>query len=340
MLLMIGFSVFILSFLLTAGIRKYALKLSLLDIPNHRSAHRLPIPRGGGVAIAFSFLLAVLLLYQGQLVSVTLTWVLLLSGIFIGVLGLLDDICNIPASYRILMHFSTAILVLYGLGGMPVIKILDYVLPTGIFINILAVVYLVWLLNLYNFMDGIDGLAGVEALSVCLGGAFLYWLNANDRLMILPLMLAVSVAGFLCWNFPKARIFMGDVGSGFLGMILGVLSIQAASIRGQLFLGWLILLGVFIVDATWTLLQRAWRGEKVYEAHSTHAYQQAARVLKSHPKTTCLVLAINVFWLFPLAVLVECNQIQPFLGLFVAYIPLVFLAIKLGAGKRENAIIS
>ena len=192
------------------------------------------------------------------------------------------------------------------------------------------------MLNLYNFMDGIDGLASVEALCVCLGACLLYGLTGHGDLMWAPLLLAVSVAGFLCWNFPPARIFMGDAGSGFLGVMLGVLSLQAAWAAPQLFWGWLILLGVFVVDATFTLSRRLIRGDKVYEAHRSHAYQFASRLYGRHLPVTLAVGLINLFWLLPIAVAVACFGLDGTLGLIVAYVPLVFLAIKFHAGELET----
>src|SRR5690606_30192313 len=118
-------------------------------------------------------------------------------------------------------------------------------------------------------------------------GAILYALLETASLTDLPLlMLAASVLGFLAWNFPPARIFMGDAGSGFLGIALGILSLQAAWIAPTLFWAWQILLGVFVVDATFTLLRRLLRGEKVYEAHRSHAYQYASRRFGRHLPVT------------------------------------------------------
>ncbi|MCF8976462.1 glycosyl transferase, partial [Pseudomonas edaphica] len=137
------------------------------------------------------------------------------------------------------------------------------------------------------------------------------------------------------WNFPKARIFMGDAGSGFLGITLGVLSLQAAWVSPQLLWSWLILLGVFITDATWTLLRRLLRGDKVYEAHRSHAYQFASRQFGKHAPVTLVVAAINIGWLLPMALLVGNGTVDGFLGLLVAYLPLIALAVKFRAGEKE-----
>ena len=196
-------------------------------------------------------------------------------------------------------------------------------------------VYLVWLLNLYNFMDGIDGIASVEAICVCVGGALLYVLLGKPDLALLPLMLAAAVAGFLFWNFPPARIFMGDAGSGFLGIVLGIMSIQAGWVDPALFWSWVILLGVFVVDATFTLVRRLLRGDKVYEAHRSHAYQYASRHYGRHLPVTLAVGVINLAWLLPIALLVGTGRVDGVIGVVVAYAPLVLLAIKFHAGELE-----
>jgi len=150
-------------------------------------------------------------------------------------------------------------------------------------------------------------------------------------------MLAAAVLGFLLWNFPPARIFMGDAGSGFLGIVLGVLSLQAAWTNPLLLWAWLILLGVFIVDATLTLLRRLLRGEKVYEAHRSHAYQYASRRFGRHLPVTMAVAALNLVWLLPLAMLVAVGWLDGLLGVLVAYAPLVVLAWRFDAGRAEAA---
>jgi Fuc2NAc and GlcNAc transferase len=193
----------------------------------------------------------------------------------------------------------------------------------------LAAIYVVWLLNLTNFMDGIDGIAGIETITVCLGGILLYAVAApGATAWLAPLVLAVATAGFLVWNWPPAKIFLGDAGSGFLGLMLAALSLQAARLAPDLFWGWIVLLGVFVVDATVTLIGRVTQGEKLYEAHRSHAYQYAARRW-THQPVTLAVGAINLFWLLPAALLVARDSLDGALGVVVAYLPLVTTVIWL-----------
>lgn len=327
-------TVFLLSLFLTWYLRHYALARNILDIPNSRSSHLVPMPRGGGLAFIITFLVAIPFIAYFGFVVIPVSGALVGAGLFVAALGFFDDHGHIAAHLRLLGHFSASIFVLYWLGGMPSISLGGWILTSGVWLNILMVIYLVWLLNLYNFMDGIDGIAGVEALSVCLGGAFIYWLHGDYALIGLPMVLAAAVAGFLWWNFPSARIFMGDAGSGFLGLILGILSIQAAAVNPQFFWSWLILLGVFIVDTTVTLLCRLHRGCKLYEAHRNHAYQHAVCYFGGHFGVTFRVLMINIFWLLPMAILVATGFLSGSTGLFIAYVPLIILAVKFKAGRE------
>ncbi|MES2817358.1 MAG: glycosyltransferase family 4 protein [Pseudomonadota bacterium] len=324
-----------LSFLLTGALRHYALARSLMDIPNARSSHSVPTPRGGGVAIVLSFLLVLPLLVLTDSLSWSMTWALLGAGSGVAVLGFLDDHGHIAARWRLLGHAVAAAWALYWLQGLPPLDLLGVRLDLGWAGHVLAALYLVWLLNLYNFMDGIDGIASVEAICICLGGGLLYGLTGNPALASAPLLLAAAVVGFLIWNFPPARIFMGDAGSGFLGIALGVLSLQAAWVAPQLVWSWLILLGVFVVDATFTLLRRLLRGEKVYEAHRSHAYQYASRQAGRHLPVTLAVAAINLLWLLPMALWVGLGKVEGLVGLALAYLPLLGLAVRFHAGARE-----
>ncbi|UVL28176.1 MraY family glycosyltransferase [Pseudomonas donghuensis] len=324
------------SLLVTGLLRRYALSRSLIDVPNARSSHSVPTPRGGGVAIVLSFLAALPLGWFDGILSTEVFAALLGGGALVAVIGFMDDHGHIAARWRLLGHFSAAAWALFWLGGLPPLEVFGFTLDLGLLGTVLAAFYLVWMLNLYNFMDGIDGLASVEAICATLGMCIIYLFSGNSGLIWPALALSLAVSGFLFWNFPPARIFMGDAGSGFLGITLAILSLQAAFADSQLFWAWLILLSVFIVDATVTLIRRLMHGQKVYEAHRTHAYQYAARHYGSHLPVTLAVLAINLFWLMPLAWAVTCLGLDGGIGLIVAYAPLVALAVKFGAGKPEK----
>lgn len=296
----------------------------------------MPTPRGGGVAIVVSYLAALAGLYGAGELGFEIFIALFGAGSLIAALGFLDDHGHIAARWRLAGHFLASAWGLFWLGGLPVITLFSVPVNLGLIGDVLATIYLVWLLNLYNFMDGIDGIASVEAVCVCLGAALIYALNNHFAYIWLPILLAAAVVGFLFWNFPVARIFMGDAGSGFLGMTLGILSIQAATISSQLLWSWLILLGVFIVDATVTLIRRLVRGDKVYEAHRSHAYQFASRQFGKHLPVTSAVGVINLCWLLPIAIWVGSFGMDGLTGVLIAYVPLIALAIRFRAGELEK----
>jgi len=324
-----------LSALLTALLRRYALARNLLDRPNERSSHSVPTPRGGGAAIALTFCVCIAALLALGQVSPAAAWAVLGAGAWVALIGFFDDHIHIAARWRLLAHFLAAAWALSWLGGMPTVLWLGAPLDLGWVGDILAVVLLVWLLNLYNFMDGIDGIAAVEAITVALGGAALWWIAAGSSDAIVPVVVAAAAAGFLVWNFPPARIFMGDVGSGFLGLTFGVLAVWSGMQAGQLFWCWIILLAVFVVDATVTLVRRVMRGEPFYEAHRSHAYQYASRRHGEHRVVTLAVGAINLLWLLPIAALVALGRVDGLLGVALAYAPLVVIAFRYNAGAKE-----
>lgn len=323
------------AFFLTWLLRRYAVARSLMDIPNERSSHTVPTPRGGGVAIVLTFLAAVMVLAFLGLMEKPSALGLIGAGALVAVVGFMDDHRHIAARWRLLAHFLGAAWILYWMQGLPTLVLFGIALNLGWVGYGLVALLLVWLLNLYNFMDGIDGIAGIEAVTVGIGGALLYSLVGQGAMAIAPLALAAVVAGFLYWNFPPAKIFMGDAGSGFLGIVIGGLTLQAAWIEPQLFWGWLILLGVFVVDATFTLIRRLLRGDKVYEAHRSHAYQFASRKLGAHLPVSLAVLTINIIWLLPCACAVALGYVDGALGLLIAYVPLVLLVARFKAGEIE-----
>lgn len=205
---------FVLSFVLTYLMRMYALKKNIIDSPNERSSHTMPTPRGGGVAVVISYLLSLAgLIYLGYLTP-SIGIIVIVAGFIIALLGFLDDHGHINALVRLAIHFMVAIGVVVALGGFTEVTIFNG-LQLGFVANIIAVLFLVWLLNLYNFMDGINGIASIEAITSVLSMALIYWvLNSTLNSQVLSLM-AATVFGFMLWNFPKAKIFMGDACSGF-----------------------------------------------------------------------------------------------------------------------------
>jgi Fuc2NAc and GlcNAc transferase len=320
---------------LTALVRRYAMRTNLLDYPNGRSSHHVPTPRGGGAAIVASFMPLVLAMGLFGFIEQRLMVAALGAGALVALLGFLDDRSSLPARVRFAGHALAAAWCVGWMNGIPHVPIFGYTVDLGLAGPLLCGLFIVWTINLFNFMDGIDGIASVEAITTGLGGALLWWLAGSGSSWIAALVFASCVGGFLAWNFPSAKIFMGDAGSGFLGLILALLSLWSGQAAPALFWGWFVLIGCFMVDATTTLVRRVSRGEVFYEAHRSHAYQYAARKHGSHCWVTLSVGAINVFWLLPIAALVALRHVDGVIAVIVAYAPLVWLAFHYHAGDRR-----
>jgi Fuc2NAc and GlcNAc transferase len=255
------------------------------------------------------------------------------AGSLVTLVGFLDDHRPVAARWRLFAHFSAAVWALFWLGGVPPLSFTGGAVELGWAGDALTILALVWMLNLYNFMDGIDGLAGLEGVTVCLGAVLLYALNPiSNSAWELPTLLGVATLGFLLWNLPPAKIFMGDAGSGFLGLMLGIFAVHASSLSPDWIWSWVILLGAFIVDATVTLVRRLLRGQSATKAHRSHAYQHAAQHFQSHGTVTLAVAAINVLWLIPLALFVGTGRVNGMVGTVIAYVPLIWLSVRFDAG--------
>ncbi len=318
------------SWITTGWFRMYAISRQMVDVPNERSSHRVATPRGGGGAMVLATTMA-LAWWSWITGSATLPGVLI-GGLVVAGVGFLDDHRHVPPFIRLAGHSLAAVLAVAALGGLtPGMDASGA--RTGLAGALLAVVFVVWFINLTNFMDGIDGLAGVQTITVCAVGAALSELTApGSKLWIEPAVLGAASVGFLVWNWPPARVFMGDVGSGFVGFMVAVVTLRAAIVTPVLGWCWLILSGVFIVDATFTLARRAARADRLFTAHRCHAYQHLA-VAWGHSPVTLLVAAINVCWLTPVALLVAFNYISGPAGLLIAYLPLTIGAARFGAGS-------
>lgn len=324
--------------IVTTGLmRRYALRKNLIDVPNVRSSHVSPTPRGGGVAIVTGFFASILLLTGLGLLDTAIWPALFIGGGAMALVGFLDDCWHLRASVRFGVHVAAALLVVTMLGGLPERALANWGLH-GVWIgSLIALLALVWVTNLFNFMDGIDGIAGSEAVFVSGAGALLNWAQSGPPgLTAAMLCLAAASLGFLRWNWPPARIFMGDVGSGFLGFTLVLFALIAIQRGTMPFEVWAILGGFFLVDATITLLRRIVRGDRWFEAHRMHAYQWLARRWKAHLPVTLSVSVLNLTWLFPWAWLAARMPDHARYFLAAALAPLIVLVIFIGAGRKEG----
>lgn len=219
-------------------------------------------------------------------------WAFFVGGSAVALMGWIDD--HRPmAGWRPLLHLMAAIWVIFLIGGFPSINVGIGTIYLGWFGSVLAVLGGVWLTNLYNFMDGIDGIAAVEAITVGSMGGFLLAISDARGLALISWSIVAVSAGFLVWNWPPAKIFMGNVGSEFLGFSFAILILTSERSGAVPVLVWLLPLGVFVGDATFVLIKRLLKGEKVWEAHRTHFYQRAIQAGASHRKVTITVIGIN-----------------------------------------------
>jgi Fuc2NAc and GlcNAc transferase len=335
MIIIVSLALLVASGFITRQLVMNSHRFSKMDIPNERSSHQTPTPRGGGLSCVATSIVGFLLLILDNTLDRTDLLALCFAGIIVAITGHLDDRQKISgAMIRLVLHAIGAIVLMIGIGFPSQISIFDQAVNTGIIGSILGVIYLMWLLNLFNFMDGTDGIAASEAIFVCVAGAILNYHTLSDiNLSAAAVVLAASTFGFILYNWSPAKIFMGDVGSGYLGIVIGGLSLIAANQDPELLWMWIILLAVFVSDATITLICRLLRKQKPHVAHRSHAYQHLAIRFNSHAKVALLVLAINVAWLFPIAFLVANKQLVGTTGVVIAYIPLLIAALVLGAGK-------
>ncbi len=315
----------------------WAPKLAMIDVPNKRSSHQQPTPRGGGIGVVVAVLAAIAVLFAFDQISGGIASAFVAGGL-VGFVGFIDDRVGLSATRRLLVQVGAAMIAVAcvfnwfpaGTMGAMSWSALDWR-------ALLAVVAIVWATNLFNFMDGIDGIAGSEAVFFGIAGAALGWMDQiPDGLEIIWLCLAASSLGFLLFNWPPAKIFMGDVGSGFLGFAAATLAIVTSRASHIPVETWIILGGAFLVDASVTLLRRLLRGDRWYAAHRIHAYQHLSRRWCSHLRVTLASIAVNVLWLFPWAWYAAAHPSRALTCMVAAIVPLVVLVLMSGAGAIEE----
>lgn len=296
------------SALLAYGALRFAARRNMLDVPGARSLHDAPTPRGGGIAIVLCVLAAAAWSTMiGDLPAGTGA-ALVAGGAIVATLGWIDDRRGLPAAVRGAGYLAAACLGAWLAGGLPRVTLGPVVLHTGFAGLPLAALGIAWLTNLYNFMDGADGIAAGQGISAGIFGAVLFALGGDTGAALVCVVIAASCAGFLLFNFPPARLFMGDTGSCLLGFVFGVLALHGELTGSVPLCAWLILLLWFVMDASLTLARRMVRGEKWYSPHRTHAYQLLVQSGLGHRGLLLRFLLINGFLLGPLAlVAVRCG---------------------------------
>jgi UDP-N-acetylmuramyl pentapeptide phosphotransferase/UDP-N-acetylglucosamine-1-phosphate transferase len=309
------------SFTLTYLIKNYAIKKSLIAEVNERSSHTAPTPHGGGIAIAVTWFGGLIYLYMYEMIAPNFFYALMIGAV-ISAVSYADDLFELSPKIRLLVQGGVALGGLAALGGLDAIDFGFFTLENQILTNVFAFLMIVWFINLYNFLDGIDGYAGSEAIFLAIAGLVLF---GGEHFMVL----AVSVLGFLFWNWHRAKIFMGDVGSTLLGYTVAIFTIHYANESSQNLWIWIILFGVFWFDATLTLFRRYKNGEKLSQAHRKHAYQRLTQSGWSHQKVVIWSIAVNVLLL--LVILLIPN----ILASFVTTILLLYIIIKFVDYKKS-----
>jgi len=271
---------------LTPAVRAFALRSGTIDVPNDRSSHEVPTPRGGGIAILTGLVAGLLAVRP----AIDDPLVILLAGTAaIAAVGLIDDLRSLSASVRLGIQIVVAIAV--AAGGTLLIDLLSPLGTLRVPLFALAVVLTAFwaagVTNAYNFMDGINGIASMEAIVA--GGALAILLSRDGDVAgaVVAMATAGAAAGFLPWNYPKARIFMGDVGSGALGFLLAMLAVRLSFLGGSLLEGALPLLP-FLFDTSLTLARRIAKRERWWTAHRTHLYQRLTQMGWSHAAVTAV----------------------------------------------------
>ena len=239
------------------------------------------------MAIVITWYIGITILFFNGVIEHTLYFALLSGGI-LAIISFIDDIIGLKPVVRLCFHFITAIIAFIFLHGLRPLIIPGVEFNYNFLIYPLAIIGIVWFINLFNFMDGVDGFAALEATTICL---VIYLLSGN----VINLLLIACISGFLFWNLPKAKIFMGDVGSTQLGFVLIVLGIYFHNTFQFSILNWIMLSSPFWFDATLTLYRRWRKGENLSQAHRKHAYQRIVQYGFSHMKVNLWLLFINLF---------------------------------------------
>lgn len=302
---MIGLIIFTAVFcvsVISVGIyRRWGLKNRMLAIPNERSSHTEPTPHGAGLVIAVICLVS----YVPIAIYVVgpFSWGYFSGAFLIALVSFIDDVRPIPFSWRLAVHSIAAVLLIVDLETWHGITMLGK-LNLGNFGYVLTFVWIVWMVNSYNFMDGIDGLAGLQAVIAGIGWLILCRTLEMQSIYYFSAVIAAASLGFLVYNLSSAKIFMGDVGSAFLGFTLAALPLLGRSLAVKspdlLPIAAVLFVWFFLFDSVITIVRRAARGEKIWTAHREHLFQRLVLSGYSHRRVTVIygilasILSISV----------------------------------------------
>jgi Fuc2NAc and GlcNAc transferase len=323
------------SFLINNFLVNRADLLRLIDEPNHRSSHSVPTPKGGGLGILLGFTAGAMIIWLLSFHTI-LIWIVLILGWMMAAVGFHDDVVSSPAILRLGFQMLAMALLMICLHHFAPY---DWQTNTLVMYMVMVVVFFsgIWLINLYNFMDGTNGFAASETIFVMLAASAGLLYNKTDSVAIPYMMILASACfGFLLWNFPRGKIFMGDTGSIFLGFITAFFAMYTIFHHQLSVYAWLIWLSVFWVDASYTLIYRMFTGQRWYQAHRSHLFQILARRWRSHTKVVIAAVIYNIVWLLPLSLLGAKLPLLKIIWLALAVIPVLTCCICLKAGKNNH----
>lgn len=312
----------------TLAFRSFAIKRNIVANPNFRSLHQNPVPRGGGVVLAFVFLSSILFSGLFTTIDAGLMLALIVGGFVAAGVGFADDVTELDARVKLVVQSGLAAFILFCFDGSPLLDLPWTPIIVDLIFSWLA---LVWLMNGFNFMDGIDGMAASGAVFICVAAIIsLFLVGAENSLMLIFCLLAVCGLGFLSLNWSPASIFMGDSGSLFLGFCFGVLIVKTVS-DGQISLWtWLTIFGYFAADTTTTTVLRIFLVKRWHGAHRSHAYQNLARIWNSHRKVVIGVCFYHFLWILPLTVLSVLVPLMAPLAAILGLAPVVLWTFRYG----------
>lgn len=309
------FPSFILSLMGTHLFKRIAYRFQIMDIPNIRSSHSLPTPRGGGVAVFFSFYIVLfftLLFFEKGIFDLKWVWALVLGGMVVSLSGFMDDVKKLSPLLRLLAQFVAGlVLVLSGLYFKSIEIPFWKEIALGNWGIFLALIWVVWIINLYNFMDGIDGLAAGVGMIAAIFFSLVAGKTGNDLISLSGVILAGCSAGFLFHNFPPAKIFLGDIGSSLIGFLFAGFSLIGNNHLKEPLPIWvpILLLGSFIFDTGVTLLKRILKREKWFMAHRSHYYQRLTDLHLNHRQVSLIEYGLAIFLGFSSLIYVKANPI-------------------------------
>lgn len=309
--------------------------MGLVAIPNERSSHSKPTPSGGGAASTIAAIGCGIVLA----ITVPAIWPILGIATALSLLGLMDDLVELRAIVRFPLQVLCVTGLVLALSPLPIVELPYSQVLGGVVLTTLVTIAGLWWINLFNFMDGIDGIAASQTIVILVSGVLLWLVNdadaAGSGAFWFAIVVAASAAGFLVRNWPPARIFMGDAGSYFFAIAIFAIALLSVSEGALNYASWIILVAPFVTDASVTLIRRLWRGERPWQAHRQHAYQQLSRRW-GHRNVTLLYGLIGLAWALPLAGLATGLPQWQWMTAAAAYAPLVVFAFWANAGSANH----